>query len=100
MLRLDPYKAALDNLIITDYLHFEFYVNGERIHEVCVGELDNGVIKAHDSEFERLAELLRDFCEYVGQTIKSAQRLAILMAGKARLLENTLYQVRPCSSMT
>ena len=27
-----------------------------------------------------------------GQTIKSAQRLAVLMAGKARLLEHTLYQ--------
>ena len=90
--QFDRYKAALDNLIITDYLRFQFYVNGERIHEVCVGELVAGVVQAHDSEFERLAELLRDFCIYVGQTIKSAQRLATLMAGKARLLEHTLYQ--------
>ena len=90
--QFDRYKAALDNLIITDYLRFEFYVNGTRIHEVCVGELVAGVVQSHDSEFERLAELLRDFCVYVGQTIKSAQRLAVLMAGKARLLENTLYQ--------
>ena len=90
--QFDRYKAALDNLVITDYLRFQFYVNGERIHEVCVGELVAGVVQAHDSEFERLAELLRDFCVYVGQTIRSAQRLAILMAGKARLLENILYQ--------
>jgi len=90
--QFDRYKAALDNLIITDYLHFEFYVNGDRVHEVCVGELVAGVVKSYDSEFERLVELLRDFCVYVGQTIKSAQRLAMLMAGKARLLENTLYQ--------
>ena len=90
--QFDRYKAALDNLIITDYLRFQFYVNGERIHEVCVGELVAGVVQAHDSEFKRLAELLRDFCVYVGQTIRSAQRLAILMAGKARLLENILYQ--------
>lgn len=90
--QFDRYKAALDNLIITDYLRFEFYVNGVRIHEVCVGELVTGVVQSHDSEFERLADLLRDFCVYIGQTIKSAQRLAVLMAGKARLLENTLYQ--------
>ncbi|WP_367277126.1 N-6 DNA methylase [uncultured Psychrobacter sp.] len=90
--QFDRYKAALDNLIITDYLRFQFYVNGERVHEVCVGELVAGVVQAHDNEFERLAELLRDFCVYVGQTIRSAQRLAILMAGKARLLENILYQ--------
>lgn len=90
--QFDRYKAALDNLIITDYLRFEFYVGGELIHEVCVGELVEGVVQPHDSEFNRLAELLRDFCVYVGQTIKSAQRLAVLMAGKARLLEHTLYQ--------
>ena len=90
--QFDRYKAALDNLIITDYLRFQFYVGGELIHEVCVGELVEGVVQPHDSEFNRLAELLRDFCVYVGQTIKSAQRLAVLMAGKARLLEHTLYQ--------
>lgn len=90
--QFDRYKAALDNLIITDYLRFEFYVNGERVHQVCVGELIAGTVKTHDSEFKHLAELLRDFCVYVGQTIKSAQRLAVLMAGKARLLEHTLYQ--------
>lgn len=90
--QFDRYKAALDNLIITDYLMFQFYVGGELIHEVCVGELVEGVVQPHDSEFNRLAELLRDFCVYVGQTIKSAQRLAVLMAGKARLLEHTLYQ--------
>lgn len=90
--QFDRYKAALDNLIITDYLRFEFYINGNRVHEVCVGELANGVVIAHEAEFSRLVLLLQDFCVYVGQTIKSAQRLAVLMAGKARLLENTLYQ--------
>ena len=90
--QFDRYKAALDNLIITDYLTFEFYITGERIHEVCVGTLQAGKVVAQEENFARLAELLIDFCTYVGQTIKSAQRLAVLMAGKARLLENTLYQ--------
>jgi hypothetical protein len=79
--QFDRYKAALDNLIITDYLRFEFYINGNRVHEVCVGELANGVVIAHEAEFSRLVLLLQDFCVYVGQTIKSAQRLAVLMAG-------------------
>ncbi|MBP2280960.1 hypothetical protein H4W00_001773 [Psychrobacter sp. PL19] len=76
--QFDRYKAVLDNLIITDYLHFEFYVNGERVHEVCVGELVAGVVTSYDSEFARLVELLRDFCVYGGQTIKSAQRYQTL----------------------
>ena len=90
--QFDRYKAALDNLIITDYLRFQFYVDGDRIHEVCVGELVAGVVQSYDSEFECLAELLRDFCVHIGQTIRSAERLAVFMAGKARLLENILYQ--------
>ena len=47
--QFDRYKAALDNLIITDYLRFQFYVGGELIHEVCVGELVEGVVQPHDS---------------------------------------------------
>lgn len=90
--QFDRYKAALDNLIITDYLRFQFYVNGERIHEVCIGELVAGVVQSHDSEFQHLAELLLNFCVYIGQTIRSAQRLAVLMAGKARLLEDILHK--------
>lgn len=92
--QFDRYKSALDNLIITDYLHFQFFISGELVHEVNIGEVladKEKSISGIEKNYERFAELLKDFCIYVGQTIKSAQRLAILMAGKARLLENTLY---------
>ena len=32
------YKKALDNLIITDYLWFQFFQNGELVHEIRIGE--------------------------------------------------------------
>ena len=92
--QFDRYKSALDNLIITDYLHFQFFVSGELVHEVNIGEVlvdKEKSISGIEKNYEHFAELLKDFCIYVGQTIKSAQRLATLMAGKARLLENTLY---------
>lgn len=87
------YKAALDNLIITDYLHFQFFISGALISEIKIGESNskNCSIEKIESNFEHFAELLKDFCLFTGQTIKSAQKLATLMAGKARLLENTLY---------
>lgn len=93
--QFDRYKAALDNLIITDYLHFQFFVRGELVHDVRIGEVLSGEVKTvigHEQQYEHFADLIKDFCFYVGQTIKSAERLAILMAGKARLLENTLSE--------
>lgn len=89
--QFNRYKAALDNLIITDYLHFQFFVSGELVNEIKIAEVSGKSIKKIEDNFERFAELLKDFCLFVGQTIKSAQKLATLMAGKARLLENTLY---------
>lgn len=88
--QFNRYKAALDNLVITDYLHFQFFVSGELVNEIKIAEVSGKSIKKIEENFERFAELLKDFCLFVGQTIKSAQKLATLMAGKARLLENTL----------
>ena len=91
--QFNRYKDALDNLIVTDYLHFQFFISGELVNEIKIGESNskNCSIEKIEGNFEHFAELLKDFCLFVGQTIKSAQKLATLMAGKARLLENTLY---------
>lgn len=89
--QFDRYRAALDNLIITDYLWFRFYQHGKLVYEVRIGEVvDGGVVPLADN-FAELQHLITDFCTYVGQTIKSATRLAELMAGKARLLQIALH---------
>ncbi|WP_114700862.1 type ISP restriction/modification enzyme [Psychrobacter proteolyticus] len=99
--QFDRYKAALDNLIITDYTVFEFYEYGELINTVrlaYITEADenyqNSLVGNEycEENYSSFIEALKKFCGYKGQTIKSAQRLAIMMAGKARLLENILHQ--------
>lgn len=99
--QFDRYKAALDNLIITDYTVFEFYEYGELINTVrlaYITETDenyqNSLVGNEycEENYSAFIEALERFCGYKGQTIKSAQRLAVLMAGKARLLENILHQ--------
>jgi hypothetical protein len=84
------YRKALDNLIITDYLWFQFYQNGALTHEIRIGEIANGKIKALPDQFAFFQNLIADFCSFRGQTIKSPQKLAALMAAKARLLQNIL----------
>ena len=84
------YKKALDNLIITDYVHFQFFQNAELIHEIKIGEIKNNIIKPITENFLEFENLIKNFCTYIGQTIKSSKKLANMMASKARLLQNIL----------
>jgi type I restriction-modification system DNA methylase subunit len=86
------YRNALDNLIITDYLWFQFFQNGEMVHEIRIGEIVNGKVKAVPENFAKFENLIQDFCTFVSQTIKSSKKLAVMMAAKARLLQNILEQ--------
>ncbi len=40
--QFDRYRNALPNLIITDYLHFDFYTNGEKTISLTIAELKDG----------------------------------------------------------
>ena len=84
------YKKALDNLIITDYLWFQFFQNGDLVHEIRIAEIDNGTVKPLLENFSKFENLLSDFATFIGQTIKSSKKLAEMMAAKARLLQNIL----------
>jgi predicted helicase len=88
--QFDRYKKALDNLIITDYIWFQFFQHGELMFEIRIGEIENNSIKPIPENFIKFENLIKDFCIYVEQTIKSSKKLAEMMAGKARLLQNIM----------
>jgi predicted helicase len=84
------YKKALDNLIITDYIWFQFFQNGELVHEIKIGEIEDNSVKPIPENFSKFENLIKDFSTHIGQTIKSSKKLAEMMAGKARLLQDIL----------
>lgn len=88
--QLARYKASLDNLILTNYLEFWFYVNGEHVDTVKIAELQNGKIKTFDKEYQKLIDHIKNFCNYQGQTIKSPKQLANLMAQKAIMIRDVI----------
>ncbi|PIE97438.1 MAG: DNA methyltransferase [Treponema sp.] len=94
--QFERYKKALDNLIITDYLYFQFFRHGQLIHEIKIGEIDaseknkNNGVRAFPENFSEFENLIKNFCLFIGQTIKSSKKLAEMMASKARLLKNIL----------
>ncbi|MEI7850771.1 MAG: type ISP restriction/modification enzyme [Kiritimatiellales bacterium] len=94
------YRKALDNLIITDYTWFQFFQNGELVHEIRIADVGENTVRPLPENFEQFTALIRDFCTFVGQTIKSPKKLAEMMAGKAKLLQNILEQAVTSDEMT
>ena len=88
--QFDRYRGSLDNLIITDYLEFRFFRNGEPTTSIRIGEVSGGKVKPMPAEFEKFTALIADFAAWQGQTITSAKKLAAMMAGKARLLADVI----------
>lgn len=90
--QLKRYRDSLDNLILTDYLEFRFFLNGARVEVIRIGEIRGKGIKPLPENFNRLKTLLIDFAAFQGQTIKSAKKLAEMMAHKARLMRDVFFK--------
>ena len=88
--QFNRYKKALPNLIITDYVHFLLYQNGELKTKIQLASLENNSIQAKSEGFEVFANSIKSFIGFVSQTITKPSELAKLMAGKARLLESVI----------
>jgi predicted helicase len=88
--QFERYKNALDNLIITDYLEFLFYKNGELTTKIQIAKVQDGIIVPLEENFELFENSILSFISFVSQSITSPSKLAKMMAGKARLLENVI----------
>ena len=86
------YKQALDYIIFTDYLDFHLYEHGEFVDSVRIAELKGDKIVAIIENEDKFLNLIQHVGNNAIQSITSASRLAKLMAGKARLLENIIEQ--------
>jgi hypothetical protein len=87
--QLKRYRAALPNLILTDYLEFRWYVGGERRAKVALGHLGpGGKVKAGKEDVAAVGELLAQFLAHRVPTIGRAEDLAGRMAGLAHLMRD------------
>ena len=84
--QFDRYKKSLDNLIITDYLLFQLYNNGELVVETRIGNTENNKVTPVADNFPKLQELINLFLSASPQTIKTSAELSKQMATKAKLL--------------
>lgn len=75
---------AHGNVILTDYLEFRWYVNGEARDTVRIAKESQGRIARIPKAYADLTNMLRRFASEAGPLINSARELARRLAGIAR----------------
>jgi hypothetical protein len=84
--QFDRYKTSLNNLIITDYLDFWLFKDGELVTTIKIAEIQNGKLIPLPENFGTFTSFIKNFCQFVGVTLKSPSKLAVMMADKAKFL--------------
>ena len=82
--------AGYTNLVLTDYLEFRFYKNGEKYETVSLGCVKQGKLHLQPENGERLLRELQAFLDLPPESIKSGRRLAQIMGGKARRIRDNV----------
>ena len=79
--QFDRYRQALNNLIITDYLSFQLFRDGEFVSSasISIGQIQGKRIIGTPENYSDFTDLIRDFCTHTGQTIRSASKLSKMM---------------------
>lgn len=84
------YLPSLNNFILTDYIEFRWYVNGEKRLTTRLAEESADKFKATDESKEKVCQLLQSFLSQKPEKIKVAKELAAKMAHKTRLMRDVI----------
>src|SRR3989339_388360 len=90
--QMDRY-FGYDNLVLTDYVEFRFYRNGERYEEpVIIANFDknNRTVTEFPQNFSLLSKTLVDFASSHREPIKKGKQLAQIMGGKAQRIRDNV----------
>ena len=90
--QLKRYRASLRNLILTDYLEFRLYRNGEPVQTVRLARWRNGVLRREPNAEVQLTAFFQAFFDAEVPSIDSPRELAERMARMARLLHDLIRQ--------
>ena len=89
--QLKRYLPSLSNLILTDYLEFRWYVNGERRLAARLGTLTaDNKIKRDNVGVQAVVELLSNFFSHEAEAVGTPRELAVRMARQAHLIRNLI----------
>lgn len=95
--QLRRYRASLNNLILTDYLEFRWYVEGEQRETARLATMtSDGKVKRSKGGVQAVADLLQKFfaqeVPVLGRPKELAERMATLARTTRNLIEETFRQ--------
>ncbi|MBI2109200.1 MAG: N-6 DNA methylase [Parcubacteria group bacterium] len=89
------------NLVLTDYVEFRFYRNGEPYEEpikIANYDLKNRTITPISENYEHATKTLLDFTQSQKEPITSGQHLAKIMGGRAQRIRDNVKQLLAAES--
>ena len=90
--QLKRYREALPNLILTNYLNFIWYVNGEKRLDASLARLDadNNKVTKDRNGAGMASSLLNSFMNSSPESVGSPEELAKRMAGLAQMIRDSI----------
>ena len=89
--QLKRYRDSLTNLLLTDYLEFRWYVDGECCLKASLGAAArDGKIRRDKDGIRAVAELLTSFLSRKAEGVGTPRELARRMARQAHLIRNLI----------
>ncbi len=90
--QLKRYRDSLTNLILTDYLEYRWYVDGEcRLRARLGSPSKDGKIRRDKDGIQDVAELLIGFLSHKAEGVGTPRELAQRMARQAHLIRNLIF---------
>jgi predicted helicase len=91
--QLKRYRESLHNLVLTDYLEFRWYVEGERRETARLASVArDGKVKSTEAGIDAVGQLLERFFAQEAPMLGSARELAQRMASLARMIRDLIEE--------
>ncbi|MBE3141879.1 MAG: N-6 DNA methylase, partial [Thermoplasmata archaeon] len=92
--QLKRYLKALNNLILTDYLEFRWYVNGEKKRTIRLAEIGkNNRLISNPQAATNIIQLFGDFYATETPTVSTPKELANRLAGVTHFIRDRIVDV-------
>ena len=91
--QIKRYLEALPNLIVTNYLDFVWFVEGQETLRISLGDFDGARITPASDADAQWHALFTSFCQQVTHTLSSPNQLAHALAGQTRLLRDLVMEL-------
>ena len=91
--QLKKYRASLPNLILTDYVEFRWYTDGEFRAAATLGTVADDSVKTSKEGMQQVCDLLGSFMQHRVPSVGSPKELACRMAHLARMIRDITTKV-------